>query len=123
MSKDKIKDQIQTPINPVSQAEITSIAGSGLSDEGLAEATHKELRPPEGLEIMQPDLTPNLSGVAGTGAQEHPPARISVTGESIILPVGITSIDEVRKLKEKGKVEEGLSDSANVTDRQLRRAA
>lgn len=119
-NEDKII-KIQTPVNPVSQPE-TVPPISAPSAEGLV-ASHQEFRPPEGLEIIQPDLTPNLSGVSGTGAQEHPPLRDSVHGSNVKLPEGIVDLDAARKLKEKGKVEEGLSDSANVTDRQLKRAA
>lgn len=114
--------QIQPSVNPVSQAEAVPPAVSGTSAEGFVEATHKEFRPPEGLEIMQPVETPNLSGVSGTGAQEHPPLRDSVDGSKVKLPEGIVDLDAARKLSE-GSPDIGLADSARATERQLKRAA
>lgn len=112
--------QIQPPVNPVSQAEVKP-AVSVPSAEGLI-ASNQEFRPPEGLEIMKPELTPNLSGASGTGAQEHPPLLSSVDGTKVVLPAGIADLDAARKLSQ-GSPDSGLADSARATERQLDRAA
>lgn len=117
MSEDKT--QVQNPLVPATNQREVGVSGdvSDASIQGLVEATHQDFKSPPGLEIVQPVSTPDLSGVAGTGAVQHPPKAATVKGDTITYPPGIIDLDTARKLRE-GRAEDSLADAARVVARQ-----
>lgn len=84
--------------------------------EGL-EPSNSNFKPPPGLEIIQSVPTPDLSGVAGTGAVQHPPKAASITGAGVTYPTGIEDQTAAEKLRG-GKPDTGLTGEATVSYRQ-----
>lgn len=117
------EDQVLTVKDPVVIAQQPEVNDSEVKQvaadvESLITTSNPHFIAPSGLEnITKPVLAPNLSGVEGTGATEHPPAHRSVAGNLITLPDGFGTREDAI-MAAKGDAKDGTADSGRVFERQ-----
>ncbi len=102
----------------ISAAKAEVVVGA----EGFVNPTHAHVQVPEELKgAIEAVKVPNLSGVEGTGAQQHPPAHATITGDLISLPDGFGT-REAALAASTGKATDGNADAGRVFGRQDQRA-
>lgn len=117
-NEDKII-KIQTPVNPVSQAEVVTPAVSVSNPDvsGQIRPTHTEVAVPEPLQgFMQQNPVAKLPDASNM--QPTPPNFGSIKGD-LKLPIPVADVEQLSR----GSAQSGRTGLATVEKRQLDRAA